>query len=278
MTLKGLVPLAKKVLRLRGSDTLPFLQGVLTNDVYSEAKVVYSYLLNSQGRVLFDLFLYKLGESDVLLETDATLESSLLKVLNLYKMRRSVSIETAPYTACASFGPLDSGIIDGPDPRLPQLGVKSIRGTGEPDSRMDLYRELRYRLGVPEGPSELGTGKAIPLESNGDYLNAISFDKGCYIGQELTARAHHTGVIRKRYMPISFPKPQKISCDAEELSVLSQNGAKVGVLKAVMGTRGLGLMRIRESLEAGDLSIEVNGENVEVEVSCPEWWPKLSMP
>lgn len=57
----------------------------------------------------------------------------------------------------------------------------------------DVYCELRYRLGVPEGISELGLGKAIPLESNGDYLKAISFEKGCYIGQELTARAYHTG-------------------------------------------------------------------------------------
>merc|ERR1712198_771277 len=69
------------------------------------------------------------------------------------------------------------------------------------------YKELRFRLGVGECPSELQSGKALPLESNVDYLHGVSFHKGCYIGQELTARTHHTGVIRKRIMPLILSTP-----------------------------------------------------------------------
>ena len=123
-------------------------------------QVIYSYLLNSQGRVLFDLFVYKVDTNEVLVETDAALESSLVKVrlsamenfecefeftsspsvredvlrrlsfqvLNLYKLRRSVSIESSPYAACISFETKNAGIIGAPDPRLPELGHKTIQG------------------------------------------------------------------------------------------------------------------------------------------------------
>ena len=99
-----------------------------------------------------------------------------------------------------------------PDPRVPALGYRLILPVSEDPLQVlpepthpchpSLFTQLRYRLGVPEGSSETPLGKALPLEYNLDYMNGVSFHKGCYIGQELTARTHHTGVIRKRILPL----------------------------------------------------------------------------
>ena len=99
-----------------------------------------------------------------------------------------------------------------PDPRVPALGYRLILPASEDPHQVlpektnpchpSLFTQLRYRLGVPEGSSETPLGKALPLEYNLDYMNGVSFHKGCYIGQELTARTHHTGVIRKRVLPL----------------------------------------------------------------------------
>ena len=101
-----------------------------------------------------------------------------------------------------------------PDPRVPALGYRLILPASEDPLQVlpepthpchpSLFAQLRYRLGVPEGSSETPLGKALPLEYNLDYMNGVSFHKGCYIGQELTARTHHTGVIRKRILPLKL--------------------------------------------------------------------------
>lgn len=92
------------------------------------------------------------------------------------------------------------------DPRVNRLGWRLLVPAGqkvEIELGKDIgYKRLRYSLGVAEGVNELPSGNCFPLESNGDYMHGISFHKGCYIGQELTARTHHTGVVRKRIMPI----------------------------------------------------------------------------
>jgi folate-binding protein YgfZ len=101
-----------------------------------------------------------------------------------------------------------------PDPRLPALGHRLVLPTGQDPLPLlpagcrschpATFTSLRYRLGVAEGAAEVPTGKALPLEYNLDYLHGVNFHKGCYIGQELTARTHHTGVIRKRILPLTI--------------------------------------------------------------------------
>ena len=94
------------------------------------------------------------------------------------------------------------------DPRLPDLGARTILPAGcIPPGKVvapEAFKDLRFRLGVPEGCSEVPSGEALPLEYNLDALNGVSYTKGCYVGQELTARTHFRGVIRKRLMPVSF--------------------------------------------------------------------------
>jgi len=165
-----------------------------------------------------------------------------------------------------------------PDPRLAPLGHRLLLDTSECPSQYlteecqvgtsDDYVIHRCKLGVAEGADDIPIGKATPLEFNLDYLHGVSFHKGCYIGQELTARTHHTGVIRKRILPLDLD----VSLEAgdDELSVKNEAGKAVGKLRRTQGEVGLGLMRLKESFAATKLVVG----DVPVTVMKPNWWPR----
>ncbi|KAK7072809.1 Iron-sulfur clusters incorporation protein [Halocaridina rubra] len=161
------------------------------------------------------------------------------------------------------------------DSRLRYLGHRVIASVNADmkdvlpsiEASKGLFKDLRYKLGVSEGMEEIPYTKAFPLEANCDYLHGVSFHKGCYIGQELTARTFHTGVVRKRYMPLSF------SSDASDLpfdvNVLNEKGKAVGKVRGICGQVGIGLMRIEECLAAHELK----AEGFTVQTYKPAWWP-----
>lgn len=163
------------------------------------------------------------------------------------------------------------------DPRMQQLGhrlvvpaamtsIKALLPTvGE--SKEEGFRLLRYMLGVGEGSEELPPTKCLPLEANCDYLHGISFHKGCYVGQELTARTFHTGVVRKRLLPLVFS--EDASAVSPDASVVNEQGKAVGKLRACLGHHGLALLRVEECLSAKNLTVGSHG----VQTFRPLWWP-----
>ncbi|CAK9321651.1 unnamed protein product [Citrullus colocynthis] len=171
------------------------------------------------------------------------------------------------------------------DPRLECLGFRGIFPSNrtppliEADKETDEDNYVLWRLekGVAEGSTEIQKGEAIPLEYNLVGLNAISFDKGCYVGQELVARTHHRGVIRKRVVPLKFLNDrgedveQKVSPGSEVINSASNN--KAGNVIAALGSRGLGLLRLEEAFR-GSQSLVIQGlKGVTVEAGRPDWWP-----
>ncbi|KAM7491270.1 hypothetical protein LguiA_034191 [Lonicera macranthoides] len=171
------------------------------------------------------------------------------------------------------------------DPRLDCLGFRGIFPSNtipplvEADMETDEKNYVLSRLekGVAEGSTEIPKGEAIPLEYNLAGLNAINFDKGCYVGQELIARAHHRGVIRKRLFPLKF-----LNDSSEEVEqriapgyevIVGATGKKAGIVNTALGSRGLGLLRLEEAFKGtGNLSIK-GQEDVKVEAIRPKWWP-----
>ncbi|EFJ15747.1 hypothetical protein SELMODRAFT_118206 [Selaginella moellendorffii] len=168
------------------------------------------------------------------------------------------------------------------DPRTGCLGfrgifpVESTPPLIDADQEVDEQYYLLWRLeqGIPEGPAEIRGGEAIPLEYNLEGLNAIDFDKGCYVGQELVARTHHRGVIRKRVMPVIF-----LDKDGEEISEAVSHGAeivdaesskKMGTVTTALGSRGFALVR----LEAVSKRLSIGGgmASIQVKVLRPKWW------
>jgi len=173
--------------------------------------------------------------------------------------------------------PLVKPCLAHPDPRLASLGHRIILENSEAPAQFltddcklvdrEDFLLHRCKLGVAEGSDDIPLGKCTPLEHNLDYLHGVSFHKGCYLGQELTARTHHTGVIRKRILPLKLA--EEINIGNEELAVVNQAGKSVGKVRRVHSDVGLGLMRLKESFSAEKLT--VNGTPVTVEK--PRWWP-----
>lgn len=164
------------------------------------------------------------------------------------------------------------------DPRVASIGIRvvapnnvdivSLLKQSEVDvSVSDYYRFLRFKLGVGEGVTELPIGNCFPLEGNCDYLHGVSFHKGCYIGQELTARTYHTGVIRKRLMPLVYEeKPSDLQIDSP---VTADSGKAAGKLRGCEGINGIALLRVEEVLKSKYL--DIGGKRCET--WRPFWWP-----
>ncbi|XP_032388375.1 putative transferase CAF17 homolog, mitochondrial [Etheostoma spectabile] len=294
----------RTLLKIQGQDTSPFLQGIITNDMglleVPGLSAMYSHMLNVQGRTLYDIMLYSLKENDaeqgVFLECDSTIKDSILRHLKMYKLRRKVNINPCPELSVwtvlsekknadheASKPELsspDKVLVWETDPRTQEMGWRLVlesqidpldiiascqKGdTGE-------YHRHRYAIGLPEGVKDLPPGVALPLESNLAYMQGISFSKGCYIGQELTARTHHTGVVRKRLMPVRFSAP--VQGLEEGAALQTQSGKPAGKHRAGIGELGLCLIRMAHAKE--ELTVKSSDNTtVALEVSVPDWWPK----
>lgn len=281
---------SRGIIKVQGQDTVPFLQGLVTNDVSllgSEVRSQYSMLLNVQGRVICDLMLYTASvvqgqESTVLMECDRTLMEQVISTLKKYKIRRKVSVEDicGSHRVLSSCDPAVSIVPGGDaitvtDPRVPAFGSRIIINNDSP-IEIDIsedergYHERRLQWGIPEGVHDLPPGSALPLEGNLVYMNGVSFSKGCYLGQELTARTHHTGVTRKRLMPVVFDRdPGSIEPGQD---ILNASTKSVGKFRSVIGLYGIGLMRVAEI--SGELTLaNKSGETIYLNAVKPNWWP-----
>jgi folate-binding protein YgfZ len=173
---------------LSGEDVRGFLQGLVTNDVMHELPV-WAGLLTAQGKCLFDFIVWADG-NDLLLDCEKSAADELIKRLSIYRLRRPIRIERDD--ALAVHWALES--IEGvPDPRLPDLGRRWLGSAGE---RASGWLEHRLRLGVTEGEAELRD--ILWLECNAAELNGVSFTKGCFVGQENTARMNWRQKINRR--------------------------------------------------------------------------------
>lgn len=301
-----LEPLKKRsVLSVRGSEAIPFMQGLITNDMTHFARgsnSVYAMFLNTSGRVLYDSLIHKSirdpGEH-FFIECDTSILDQLAKHLNLFRVRKKVEISKSDLQPWVAFtgrkesqdqnlttalteANSDSTFIY-KDPRLGDLGYRILMGSSTGldelkamfpvktvflDNRS--YVQHRYGLGIGEGVENHPPGKCFPLENNSDYLHGVSFHKGCYIGQELTARTHHTGVVRKRLMPLVFDQPVQEGKLANDAEIKTRDGQSVGKLRGYHQAVGLGLLRVEKVLSNQSLIV---GDTIHCTTHTPDWWP-----
>jgi folate-binding protein YgfZ len=184
----------RAVIRLSGEDVRGFLQGLVTNDVAGPLPV-WAGLLTPQGKALFDFIVWADGD-DLLIDCEAEQADALVRRLSLYRLRRPIKI--AKDEALAVHWSLTEGTT--PDPRDPALGFRWIAAPGEPAVG---WHEHRLARSVAEGTRELGSDKTLWLEANARELNGVSFTKGCYIGQENTARMHHRSKVNRELAVIA---------------------------------------------------------------------------
>ncbi|KZC06255.1 Putative transferase CAF17, mitochondrial [Dufourea novaeangliae] len=288
---------SRSLLRIRGRDASNFLQGLITNDmkhIEEGAANLYALFLNIKGRVMYDVIIYKSHEDDVFyIECDSKAVDPLQKHLKMYRVRRKIDIDNIEnnINVWALFdtsqylnkNDADNNIMMYEDPRLADLGIRILAESNieRSDIKKHLnfnalmsnnplsYKAFRYTLGISEGVDDLPPGKPLPLEVNCDYLHGVSFHKGCYIGQELTARTYHTGVVRKRIMPLLFEELSTKSFSYDE-KIIDESGNVVGKFRGNEKEHGLGLMRITEALNAKSLTML----DMKLKISKPIWWPQ----
>ena len=184
----------RAVLRLSGEDVRGFLQGLVTSDVdtLTPDRPLWTGLLTPQGKAMFDFILWDDGDA-VLIDAEAEQVDALARRLSMYRLRRAIAIE--PSTAAVHWSPEPDADSGSPDPRLALLGRRWLGLASHP---ADGWRAHRLQLGVTEGVGELGSGETLWLECNARELGGVSFTKGCYIGQENTARMHHRAKVNRR--------------------------------------------------------------------------------
>ena len=202
MPMTGTTLRDRALLRISGEEARSFLQGLLTRDVLTlaDGQPRWTGLLSPQGKALFDLILWADGD-DVLIDCEAAQADAIARRLTLYRLRRKVVIArdeslAVHWSPDAAGRPLD--------PRLPALGHRWLAPAGDGDAAA-AFRAYRLALGIFEGVEELGQDQILWLEANAGELGGVDYDKGCYVGQENTARMHYRNKVNRRLvaMPLS---------------------------------------------------------------------------
>ena len=199
-----------RFLSVEGQDSSDFLQNLITNDVNKCTKenIIYSCLLSPQGKFMADFFMFK-NEEKYIIETHSVFYEKLLKKLSLYKLRSKVLInEITNFYSYSVFGELNNNynfIIFCADPRNKKIGNKLICKSIELEKLNDFieidekkYHEILIQNTVPLSHFDLEENKSLLLENNFENLNSISWDKGCYVGQEITARMKYRSLLKKQ--------------------------------------------------------------------------------
>ena len=308
--LKGFARLtSRRLILLAGRDAPHFLQGLTTRNIPPASSLsdqnpssgFYSAFLNASGRVLHDVFIYPGASSAYerkeeesprfLIEVDAKEVQTLATHLKRYKLRAKVTVHVLDDGEVGVWSVWNeddhAGVVGGImqlkdksacciDERVDNMGVRLLQPSGQrpeidgDDLPLESYNVRRILKGVAEGQSEILRESALPLESNMDYTGGIDFRKGCYVGQELTIRTHHTGVVRKRILPVqlhhSSKPPDKLAYDpgqqislppqGTDIKSVDRKGRSTGKWLAGVGNIGLALCRLENMTD-----ITLTGDN-----------------
>lgn len=254
----------RSAFRLSGDDAIPFLQGLITNDAtrLARGEPLYAALLSPQGKFLHDFFLVP-HEGAILLDTNKEKAPDLIKRLTIYRLRSKVLIEPVEMEVWALWDVDPSSeffFIE--DPRHELLGDRLYSPRPTQQAEPADYEAHRIALGIPDGAKDMKFEKSLLLEFHFEALHGVSFSKGCYVGQEVTARSKFRGQVRKQLYQIfagSALPPHGTEVMAD--------GRPVGELLSVSGAQGLALLRSEELQNAQN----VTANEIRLECTLPAW-------
>jgi tRNA-modifying protein YgfZ len=231
------------VVAVEGDDRVAFLQGLVSNDIEAAApgRAVWAALLTPQGKWLADFFVFA-EPGRLLLDCERTQIPMLLQRLGRFRLRMKVTLREEPalYVHIAWPGqPSVPGVI-APDPRLPGfawriLAAEPLDATATPED----WDRYRLDAGLPDGSKDLDAEHSVLLEAGFDELGGVSWSKGCYMGQELTARTKYRGLVKRRLVPVLAKGPLPVPGSA-----IFQDAREVGVMRSGRDQAGMALLRL----------------------------------
>ena len=227
--------MTRQLIAVTGADAEGFLQGLVTNDVARARRdgIVWAALLTPQGKYLSDFFILPQGDG-LLIDAPADQAADLLRRLTLYKLRAAVTLEAVTGGVSRGTGPAPDGAVA--DPRHPSLGWRLYDGGAAGDDGSD-WDALRVAAVVPEAGAELIPNETYILEAGFERLNGVDFRKGCYVGQEVTARMKHKTELRKGLMQIGISTPVPVGTQ------VTRDGREVGTVFTQSAGRAIAQMR-----------------------------------
>ena len=233
----------RAVLAIEGEDRVTFLQGLVSNDVAEAGpgRAVWAALLTPQGKWLADFFIFSDGPR-LLLDCEREQSADLLRRLSRYRLRSRVTLRAAEelsvYVAWESAPTVDALVA--PDPRLLEAGWRLLSRVCLPTTALDIdWDRHRLALGLSDGSRDLESDKTVLLEAGFDELHGVSWTKGCYMGQELTARTKYRGLVKRRLVPVAVAGPMPSTG-----SPILREGAEVGTMRSGRDQIGLAVLRV----------------------------------
>jgi hypothetical protein len=269
----------RALIALGGAEAHDFLQGLITNDMALcvDGRAIYATLLTPQGKILFDFFVVPVGKDRLLLDCAAARAADLLKRLLVYRLRAKVDIAVRPELGVAALWdkeaptPIPHGIVGFADPRHPALGVRAIGARDVLARAMSAatpgdYQGHRLSLGIPDS-ADLAPDTVFALDAGLEELNGVSFRKGCYIGQEVTARMKHRATARRRFFIAETDGSLPVFGTS-----LDSGGREVGTLASGVGGMALALVRLDRLAEAQAAHSPIVAGGHAFTLRKPEWF------
>lgn len=279
------------IIKIAGPDAHEFLQGLVSGDVLTvtATNATWSAFLTAQGKYLYDFFITQ-NDGALFLDCERERLGEFLKKLSMFKLKAKVEItdETNNLAVFAAFGDgfaaaLGLVAVRGNmakfaegiafvDPRIEKIGARiigakqttndALMAAGFKKVEIELYETLRVSLGLPDGSRDMTVDRALLLENGFEELGGVSFEKGCYIGQEVTARTRYRGLVKKRLLPVLIDGPTP-----EIGTPIFSNDREVGEMKSSAKDKGLALIRVENISATDDL---VAGSS-RLRPIVPEW-------
>jgi hypothetical protein len=282
------IPLENRgLIKIEGADARDYLQGLVSQDMtrVSAAQAVYAAFLTPQGKFLYDFFCLEM-DGALLIDCEADRRSDFFKRLSLYKLRSQVTLtdvtesfqvygvlgDTAKLGLGAERGETRTlgGGVAYVDPRLASMGARVVLPVGDTtledagltQGTLNDFEHARIALGLPDGARDMMVDKALLLENGFEELDGVSFTKGCFMGQELTARTRYRGLVKKRLLPVSIEGPAPAPGTKLEI-----NGEEAGEMRSSQGDIGLALIRL-DHLQDG---VRFTAGDTMLTPTIPDW-------
>ncbi len=269
----------RAIIEVAGEEAREWLHSLLTADMAAlrEGACTWAGLLMPQGKILYDMFVWAAraqdGEEGFLLDVAADMTDMLTARLKMYKLRRKVEVRPRPDMAVVADAPQDGlpFFTHGTDPRWAEMGTRGItfrEVAGQLRADSWLYHQRRISLGLPDSRRDIGSAKLFPHEANFDQLGAVSFSKGCYVGQEVVSRMHHRGTARNRLVPVLTAMPVK-----PEMPI-TVNGRRIGEITGSVndaGNRAIALLRLDKVAQAVEEGAPLQAGHGQVIPIQPPW-------